>query len=221
QSDFTRDTRLENGYYSCFLEQFKNEHGEKEFLIKQFNEIISGNDKEVENLQLAFSNVLNLKKNFLQLDTSKNERDSLSDLQDLYVLFQNHINSIEADKDIKYFDPIKSGVICVYNLDAKLKRKIFNKYMDYLTKKISIPVNDTSSLYISSYIEDILAYYTNFNSAPLCNNLKKPEISPSCKHEERIQCEIYQIILNHMEQSIWSNSYKVNKISEQQYTSDT
>ncbi|CAG8545421.1 29807_t:CDS:2 [Racocetra persica] len=113
------------------------------------NMIISGNDKEVENLQLAFSNALNLKKNFLQLGTSKNERDFLSDLQDLCVLLQNHINSIEADKDIKYFDPIKSGVICVYNLDAKLKRKISNKYMDYLTKKISIPVNDTSLLYIS------------------------------------------------------------------------
>ncbi|CAG8749593.1 15885_t:CDS:2, partial [Racocetra persica] len=104
QSDFTRDMRLENGYYSHFLKQFKNEHGEEgEFLIKQFKEIISRNNKEVKNLQLAFSNTLNLKKNFLQLGTSKNERDFLSDLQDLCVLLQNHINSIEADKDIKYF----------------------------------------------------------------------------------------------------------------------
>ncbi|CAG8843603.1 34998_t:CDS:2, partial [Racocetra persica] len=69
-------------------------------------------------------------------------RDPLSDLQELCELLQNYINLIEADKDIKYFDPIKSGVICVYNLDAKLKRKIFKGHMDYLSKKISLPVND-------------------------------------------------------------------------------
>ncbi|KAF0464851.1 hypothetical protein F8M41_026411 [Gigaspora margarita] len=41
-----------------------------------------------------------------------NERDSLSNLQDLRELLQTHISSIEADKDIKYFDPIKSGRRC-------------------------------------------------------------------------------------------------------------
>ncbi|CAG8699568.1 19550_t:CDS:2, partial [Gigaspora margarita] len=99
QSDFTRDSRLENGYYSRSLEQFKNEHGEEgEFLIKQFKESTTSSIIKV------FSTALNLKKNFLQLETSKNERDSLSDLQDLRELLQNHINSIEADKDIKYFE---------------------------------------------------------------------------------------------------------------------
>ncbi|CAG8809875.1 3620_t:CDS:1, partial [Racocetra persica] len=40
-------------------------------IIKVWWEIISGNDKEVENLQLAFSTALNLKKNFLKPETSK------------------------------------------------------------------------------------------------------------------------------------------------------
>ncbi|CAG8717536.1 43089_t:CDS:2 [Gigaspora margarita] len=42
---------------------------------------------------------------------------------DLYELFIDQINLID-NNDIKYFDPIKSSIICVYDLDSQLKKII-------------------------------------------------------------------------------------------------
>ncbi|CAG8666013.1 8917_t:CDS:2, partial [Cetraspora pellucida] len=232
QQDFVVDPPLENGHYASFLGYFKNEHGDEgDFLLKQYKEnmtsarvkilweVISGND--VKELQLVFETVLTLKDNYLQSKGTTNDKVSLASRQYLYELFIDHINSVEYNNDIKYFDPIKSSVICVDILDPQLKEKLSKNDLDDLSEKLSIPINDSNALHVKSYVDDILNWYTGLNTAPLRNNSKKPEISPNCSHEEKIQCEIYQTILNHMEQTIWSNSYNIDKISEQQYTSDT
>lgn len=72
------------------------------------------------------------------------------------------------------------------------------KDLDYLSEKLFVLINNSNALHVKNYIDDILTWYTNSNTAPLRNNSKKPEISPNCSHEEKIQCEIYQTILNHM-----------------------
>ncbi|CAG8680867.1 8295_t:CDS:2, partial [Racocetra persica] len=128
-----------------------------------------------------------------------NDKVLLASWQYLYELFIDHINSIEYNNDIKYFDPIKSSVICVDILDPQLKKKLSKNDLDDLSKKLSISINDSNALHVKSYVDDILNWYTGLNTAPLCNNSKKPEISSSCSHEEKIQY----------------------KISKQQYTSDT
>lgn len=97
-----------------------------------------------------------------------------------------------------FYSPIKSSIICVYNLNSQLRKKISEEDLDYLSKKLTLPINDTNLSYVKDYIDDILVWYTNFNTAPLRKNLKKPEISLNCSHDEKIQCEIYQAILNHM-----------------------
>ncbi|CAG8714336.1 6262_t:CDS:2, partial [Dentiscutata erythropus] len=209
QQDFVVDP-LENGHYASFLGYFKNEHGDEgDFLLKQYKEnmtsarvkilweVISGND--AKELQLVFETVLTLKDNYLQSKGTTNDKVSLASRQYLYELFIDHINSVEYNNDIKYFDPIKSSVICVDILDPQLKEKLSKNDLDDLSKKLSIPINDSNALHVKSYVDDILNWYTGLNTAPLRNNSKKPEISPNCSHEEKIQY----------------------KISEQQYTSDT
>ncbi|CAG8461590.1 2385_t:CDS:2 [Cetraspora pellucida] len=228
QRDFNIDSRMESGYYLSFLEYFKNEHSEEsEFLIKEYKncvtttkikiwwDVISGND--VEELQLAIDTALNLKDNYCQTECVKNEKVPLSNRLDLYEIFIDRINSIDDD-DI---NPIKSSIICVYNFDFRLKKKLSKEDLDRLSEKLPFAVNHLNDSYVKKYIDDILAWYTDLNTAPLRINSKKPEISPNCSYEEKIQCKIYQTILNHMEQSIWLNSYKVDRISEQQYTADT
>ncbi|RIB07338.1 hypothetical protein C2G38_2214726 [Gigaspora rosea] len=246
QQDFKIDSRLESGYYLSFLEYFKNEdHEESEFFIKQYKncvsstkikvwwDVISGNDIEelqlncvsstkikvwwdvisgndIEELQLVLDTALNLKDNYCQIECSK----------DLYKLFIDRINSIDDD-DVKYFDPIKSSIICVYDLDSRLKKKLSKEDLDCLSEKLTFTVNHLNDPYVKDYIDDILAWYTDLNTAPMRINSKMPEISPNCGFEEKIQCKIYQTILNHIEQSIWMNSYKADRISEQQYTADT
>ncbi|CAG8628214.1 4399_t:CDS:1, partial [Scutellospora calospora] len=64
--------------------------------------------------------------------------------------------------------PIKSSVICVYNLNSQLKKKISKKDFDCLSEKLSIPVNDSNSLYVKDYIDNILTWYTDQNTALLC-----------------------------------------------------
>ncbi|CAG8480128.1 7251_t:CDS:10 [Racocetra persica] len=197
QQDFVVDLPLENGHYASFLGYFKNEHGDEgDFLLKQYKilwEVIFGND--AKELQLVFETVLTLKNNYLQFKGITNDKVSLASRQYLYELFIDHINSVEYNNDIKYFDSIKSSIICVDILNPQLKEKLSKNDLDDLSEKLSIPINVSNALY--------------------------SEISPNCSHEEKIQCEIYQTILNHMEQTIWSNSYNVDKISEQQYISDT
>ncbi|CAG8727175.1 1539_t:CDS:2 [Cetraspora pellucida] len=191
------DLLLENGYYASFLGYFKNEHGdERDFLLKQYKEVISGND--VKELQLVFETVLTLKNNYLQSKDTTNDKILLASWQYLYKLFIDHINSVEYNNDIKYFDPIKSSVICVDILDPQLKKKLSKNDLDNLLEKLSIPINDSNALHIKSYVDDIPNWYTGLNTALLCNNSKKSKISSNCSHEEKIQCEIYQTILNHI-----------------------
>ncbi|CAG8812388.1 34976_t:CDS:2, partial [Gigaspora margarita] len=210
QCDFNIDSRLESGYYLSFLEYFKNEHSEEsEFLIKEYKncvtttkikiwwDVISG--KDVEELQLAIDTALNLKDNYCQ--TECNKKVPLSNRMDLYELFVDRINSIDDD-DVKYFDPI---IICVYNLDSQLKKKLFKEDLDCLSEKLSFTVNHLNDSYVKNYIDDILAWYTDLNTAPLRINSKKPEISPNCGYEEKIQFNLDEL----------------DRISEQQYTADT
>ncbi|CAG8511536.1 23828_t:CDS:10 [Racocetra persica] len=209
QQDFIVDSALENGHYASFLEYFKNEHGEEgDFLIKQYKENMTsarGEDPMGKELQLVFKTVLILKDNYLQAEDTM--KVPIVSRQDLYDLFIDYINSVDYDKDMKYFDPIKSSVICIYKLDSQLKKKISKKDFDCLSEKLSISVNDSNSLYVKDYIDDILTWYTDLNTALLRSNSKKPKISPNCSYKEK--------------QMIWSNSYNIDKISEQQFTSDT
>ncbi|CAG8484397.1 59_t:CDS:10 [Dentiscutata erythropus] len=49
---------------------------------------------------------------------------------------------------------------------------------------------------VDKYKNEILTWYTGLNPDSLSGNSRKPEIPPGCRHEDKIQCEIYQTILN-------------------------
>ncbi|CAG8530988.1 14965_t:CDS:2 [Gigaspora rosea] len=67
------------------------------------------------------------------------------------------------------------------------KKKLSKEDLDCLSEKLSFTINHLNDSYVKSYIDDILAWYTDLNTAPLRINSKIPEISPDCSFEAKIQ----------------------------------
>jgi hypothetical protein len=67
----------------------------------------------------------------------------------------------------------------------------------FLSKKpLILHINSTS--HVDKYIDNILTWCTNLNTAPLSPLLEKPRIPLECSFNEKIRCNIYQSILNQM-----------------------
>ncbi|CAG8785931.1 20749_t:CDS:2, partial [Gigaspora margarita] len=65
--------------------------------------------------------------------------------------------------------------------------KLSKEDLDCLSEKLSFTINHLNDSYVKNYIDDILAWYTELNTAPQRINSKMPEISPNCSYEEKIE----------------------------------